>query len=218
MELHEIEAALQSAEPHDRWRAIAQLGNYEASIAVPILISKLQDPVFLVRSFVARILGKHQTAESFAALLEMLEFERDPNVKGEACNSLSLFGQVSASHLVKTFHQDDQWLVRRSILAALADMDCPNELLDVCIVALGGEDLSVREAAIDGFALLVGTNKEVEALQQVLACKNEDSWRTRVRVAHTLKKFTAPEAKAALAELMQDEDSRVVAAALEGAL
>jgi HEAT repeat protein len=218
MEIHEIEAALQSSEPHVRWQAIAQLGDREASIAIPLLIGKLQDPVFLVRSFVARALGKHQTAESFAALLEMIEFERDPNVKGEACNSLSLFGQVSASHLVKIFHQDEQWLVRRSILAALADMDCPDELFDVCVVGLAGEDASVLEAAIEGFGLLVGTAKEAEALQQLLACKSSDSWRVRVRVAHTLKKFAAPQAKAALMELRQDEDHRVVAATLEGAL
>jgi HEAT repeat protein len=53
------------------------------------------------------------------------------------------------------------------------------------------------------------------ALSQLLALKCEDSARIRTRVAHALKHFDTPEAKAALAELRSDTDHTVVGAAME---
>jgi HEAT repeat protein len=218
MELDQIEAGLKSSDSQSRLKAIAQLNQYDCTIAVPLLLSKLHDPVFLVRSFVAMGLGKQQTADSFAALLELIKFDRDPNVRAEAANSLSLFGKVAISHLVQSFYQDDQWLVRRSILAALMELDCPEEVFDISLHALSGEDLSVREAAIDCFGSLAGSIKHNEALEQLLLLKGVQEWRMRLRVAYALKKFAEPEAKAALNNLMPDENHRVVAAALEASI
>ncbi|MCP2728254.1 HEAT repeat domain-containing protein [Limnofasciculus baicalensis] len=216
MDIYQIETTLKSADSKDRLKAIAALKEYNSEVAVPLLTSQLQERDFLVRSFVAMGLGKQQTAESFAALLQLMKFDRDPNVRAEAANSLSLFGKVAASHLVMAFHQDDQWLVRRSILAALMELPCPEEIFDVCVCGLVGEDFSVREAVIDGFASLANSTKHSEALQQILALKNEEEWRIRLRVARGLKGFEESEAKIALSELRNDADHRVVGAALEG--
>lgn len=218
MELHQIEIGLESSDSEKRLKAIAALRQYDSSVAVPLLTSKLHDPVFLVRSFVAMGLGKQQTAESFAALLELMKFDTNPNVRAEAANSLSLFEDVAISHLVQFFHQDDHWLVRRSILGALIELQCPEALFDVCVCALSGEDLTVQEAAIDGFGSLADSVKHTEALEQLLALKNSQQSSIRMRVALALKRFKDAQAKTALSALMQDEDHRVVAAALEGAL
>ena len=218
MNIQEIETALNSFDPTDRLKALTALRNYDASVAVPLLTSKLQDPAFLVRSFVAMGLGYNQTPESFTALLELMKRDRDPNVRAEAANSLSKFGQVAASHLVLAFHQDDHWLLRRSILAALCEMPCLEELFDVCVCGLNGEDPTVTEAAIDGFSLLAGTSKSQEILQQLLPLVKSDEWRIRSRVVRALRKFDDKQAREAIACLMKDEDHRVVAAALEGSL
>lgn len=218
MEIHQIETDLKSPDSQNRLKAIAQLNQYDSAVAVPLLTSKLHDPVFLVRSFVAMGLGKQRTTESFAALFELTKFDRDPNVRAEAANSLSLFGKVATSHLVQVFYQDDHWLVRRSILSALMEMQCSEELFDVCVCALSGEDLTVQEAAIDGFGSLAGSAKQAEALQQLLANASAESWPIRLRVAYALKRFDDPQAKAVLKNLMKDENHRVVAAALEGSL
>lgn len=218
MEIHEIEATLKSPDSQNRLKAIAELKNYDSEVAVPLLTNKLRDPEFLVRSFVAMGLGKQQTADSFAALLELMKLDRDPNVRAEAANSLSLFGKVAASHLVMAFHQDNHWLVRRSILAALIELQCSEELFDICVCGLAGEDPTVQEAAIDGFGSLAGSPKQAEALQQLLAIASSEWWRIRVRVALALKRFDEPQAKAALSALRKDEDHRVVAAALESSL
>ncbi|MGK7901323.1 MAG: HEAT repeat domain-containing protein [Hormoscilla sp.] len=218
MNIYQIEAALSSSDSNDRLKAIAQLRGYNPKQAVPLLRSKLRDPEFLVRSFVAMGLGRQQTPESFTALLELMKCDRDPNVRAEAANSLSMFGKIAASHLVLAFHQDDHWLVRRSILAALCEMPCPEELFDVCVCGLAGEDLTVREAAIDGLAVLAGGNKQASVLQQLLPLVNASEWRTRARVAKALRKFDDPKAKSAISYMMKDEDHRVVAAALESSL
>lgn len=218
MDIYQIEASLNSQNQEERLKAIAQLRHHNAEVAVPLLTSKLHDPEFLVRSFVAMGLGKQQTTESFAALFELMKFDRDPNVRAEAANSLSLFGEVAASHLVMAFHQDDHWLLRRSILAALMEMQTSEALFDVCVCAIAGEDATVQEAGIDGFGTLATSVKQAEALQQLLALKNAEAWCIRRQVALALKRFAQPEAKQALSELIKDEDHRVVAAALEGSL
>jgi HEAT repeat protein len=215
MELHEIETKLQDSDFQYRLKAISALQNYPTDVAVPLLTRHIQDPEFLVRTFVARELGRQKTSESFAALLQIMKFDNTPNVRAEASNSLSLFGRISASHLVQTFLRDDHWLVRRSILAALVEMDCPEEVLEVCILGLEGEDAAVQEAAIDGLGWLASSRQSGAALSQLLILKNSESEYIRVRVAYALRHFDAPAAKEALAQLRQDTDYRVVRAAME---
>ncbi|MDJ0735018.1 MAG: HEAT repeat domain-containing protein [Nostocaceae cyanobacterium] len=218
MEIKQIQANLTNPDFQYRLKAISALKNYNAEVAVPLLLSKLHDSEFLVRSFVAMGLGKQQTSESFAGLMEIMKFDNTPNVRAEAANSLSLFGRISVSHLVMTFYQDDHWLVRRSILAALAEMECPQELFDVCIEAFKGEDFTVKEAAVDALGILANTSQQAVALSQLLTLINDESWRIRMHVAYALKNFDQPQAKAALGKLRQDTEHRVVAAALSDLL
>ncbi len=218
MEIDKIKAELENPNFQYRLKAIAALKDYESEVAVPLLTSKLHDSEFLVRSFVARGLGNQQSAESFAALMQIMKFDDTPNVRAEAANSLSLFGRVAVSHLVLTFYQDDHWLVRRSILAAIAEMDCPEELYDICVQGLKDEDFTVQESAVDGLGLLADSSQNAAALSQLLSLVNDQSWRMRVRVAYALKRFDATQAKAVLNELRQDKDHRVVGAALEDLL
>ena len=218
MDLSDIEAALQSEEVPKRLQAVKELWKATAELAVPRLVAQLKDPEFLVRSFIAMGLGTHQTTEAFAALLEMVKFDPDPNVRAEASNSLSLYGPISRSHLVGIFFQDDHWLVRRSILAALAEMDCPEELLEVSVCGLEGEDATVRETSALCLARLVGTAREADALQTLLRYADAPAWRLRAQVARSLARFEAPEAKAALQILAKDDDHRVVGASLEGSV
>jgi len=215
MELSQIETDLQNPDFQYRIKAIVALKNYLPEIAVPILIQHIQDPEFLVRTFVARELGRQKTSESFAALLQIMRFDNTPNVRAEAANSLSLFGRVSASHLVETFFRDDHWLVRRSILAALVEMECPEEVLEVCGFGLEGDDAAVQEASVDGLGALANSRQSEAALAQLLTLKNSAAEYIRVRVAYALKHFDTLEAKEALAQLRQDEEHRVVGAAME---
>lgn len=215
MDIHEIETSLNNPDFQYRLKAVAALKDYQPEIAVPLLKRKLDDPEFLVRSFVSRALGTQQTADSFAALLQIMKFDNTPNVRAEAANSISLFGRCAASHLVLTFFQDDHWLVRRSILAVLVDMECESELFEVCMQALAGEDMTTQEAAVDALGTLAGTNQEQAALSQLLMLANSEYERMRQHVASALQHFDDPQAKEILSQLRQDSNHRVVATALE---
>lgn len=215
MDIEEIKTCLNNPDFQYRLKGIAALKDHKPEIAVPLLKSKVDDPEFLVRSFVSRAFGKQQTAESFAALLQMMKFDNTPNVRAEAADSLSLFGRCAASHLVLTFFQDDHWLVRRSILAVLIDMECESELFEVCIEALASDDMTTQEAAVDALGTLVGTAQEQAALSQLLGLVSSQSERIRYHVASALKGFDDPQVREVLSQLRQDSNSRVVAAALE---
>jgi HEAT repeat protein len=215
MELPEINDGLSNSDFQYRLKAISALRAFDPETAVPILIASLKDKEFLVRSFVARELGRQQTAASFAALLEMTKFDDTPNVRAEAANSLSLFGKVSISHLVSAFCQDDHWLVRRSILAALEELDCPEQLIEVCTEGLAGDDLAIKEAVIDTLGTLATSSHHTAVLTLLLTLIQSKSSRLRARVAHALQKFDEPQAQEALLELRQDPAHQVVAATLE---
>jgi HEAT repeat protein len=215
MDIDLIKNYLEDSDPQKRMKAILELRNYNADVAVPLLIAQMNDNEFLVRSFVAMGLGRKQNAESFARLLEMMKFDRDPNVRAEAANSLSYYGEVSASHLLLMFEQDDHWLIRRSILAALAELKCSVELLEVALLGIAGEDSSVREASIECLAALSSTEKQEPALEKLLSLVDDESWRIRAKVAQALGTFADPKAKEALVQLKEDTDHRVVGAVLD---
>lgn len=218
MDLDAIQAALGQSDLAARIRGIKALREYDADVAVPLLVSRMRDPEFLVRSLVAMGLRHQKNAASFAALLEMLTLDRDTNVQAEAANSISFFGTVAVPHLVKAFHQNSNWLVRRSILACLTELQVSQELFEVCLQALEDEDLTVQETAIDAMKTLKDSEQHSQVLQQLLQLAQSASWRIRLRVAYALKSFTEPQAQQAIQALQQDVDHRVVGAALEGLL
>lgn len=215
MNLAQIETDLQSRNLQVRLKAIVALKAYPANSAVPILSRHIQDTDFLVRSFVARELGRHCASDAFAALLQMMCSDKDPNVRAEAANSLSLLGQDSIPHLVQRFVNDDHWLVRHSILAALVEMNCPEEVFQVCCLGLEGEDATVQEAAVASLGSLARSQLSEAALSQLLTLKDSDADRIRIQVAYALKQFEGPAAKVALAQLRQDRNHKVVGAAME---
>ena len=216
MDIDLIKSYLQDSDPQKRMKAILELRQHDKEVAVPLLIEKMNDDEFLVRSFVAMGLRRTQNAESFARLLEMMKFDRDPNVRAEAANSLSYYGDVSVSHLLLMFKQDEHWLVRRSILAALAELNAASELLEVALIGIAGDDFSVMDSSIDCLGLLSNTEQAQQALAALLPLVDDPGWRIRLRVAKALSRFDQPSAKEALKKLKEDPDHRVVGAVLDG--
>ena len=83
--------------------------------------------------------------EAASGFRAMIDSDSDPNVRSEAANSLSFYGDVAIPHLRKMYEKDSHWLVRRSIIAAIADLNAPQELLEICAIGLSGEDQPVME-------------------------------------------------------------------------
>ena len=218
MNIEEIKSSIDSADSQERLRAIVALRNVEPEVATPLLLGCQDDPVFMVRSFVAMGLGRKQSAAAYEVLLKMLASDPDHNVRAEASNSAALYGPQSIPHLLAAFRQDENWLVRRSILAAMSDLPDRDALWEMCQTSLTGEDVGLREAAIGSLALLVGTSHENAALEQLLALVGDPGWNIRYRVALSLRHFSQAQARSALQYLGKDEDRRVAGATLEALL
>ena len=215
MDIEQIKVDLNHTDPQKRMKAVLDLRSQDTETAVPLLKVSMKDKEFLVRSFTAMALGKKQNAESFAALLEMMKFDRDPNVRAESANSISLFGEIAAPHLTLAFEQDDHWLVRRSILAAVAELNCAEELLQISSLGIEGEDKTVAESSIDCLGNLANSDKKTQALKKLISLVEHANWRMRWRTAKALGKFDESEAKEALIKLKNDDNHRVVSAVLE---
>ena len=215
MDISEIKELLASENPQMRLRGLVALKDYESDVAVPLLIGQRQDDAFLVRSFVAMGLGRKRNEAAYTALIEMLPTETDQNVRAEIANSLGLYGKRSVDCLVKLFHENDNWLVRRSILAIMPEMSCPNELLEIALIAMKDTDETITHAGIATLGMLADTPQGPEALAALLPVMDSDSWRSRMYLAHALNPFAAPTAKESLIQLRQAPHHKVVAAALE---
>ncbi len=216
MELHQIETYIDSPDPQNRMKAITELRNYEPDLVVPLLKKRMCDQEFVIRSFVAIGLGFKRTDEAFGLLLDLIEHERDYNVRAEAANSLAKYGEGAIPHLVKLFKQDSNWLIRYSILAAIDLTNYPELLLDLCVVGLKGEDPVVRQAALASLEQLAKTPQEDLALELLLVAATSEQGEIRAQVARVLRYFEDPKAQTALKNLRQDSDYRVVGATLEG--
>ncbi|MBP0016613.1 MAG: HEAT repeat domain-containing protein [Cyanobacteria bacterium SBLK] len=215
MELADIKTQLNSENPQDRLRALTALREWDIEIAVPLLQSKLYDPAFLVRSFVMMGLGNKQNETAYDCLLDAIAHDKDHNVRAEAANSLAKYGEKSLPHLKQMFERDTHWLVRRSILAILAEISDLEAVYEICMMGLEDRDITVQESAMSCLGLLAGSHREEEALEKLLTFMDADLWRTRYYLARTLNAFNRPQAEAARDRLRQDKDPRVVGAVLE---
>ncbi len=215
MDIEQIKVALDNSDPQQRMKGIRELRHYEADIAAPLLLDHINDQEFLVRSFVAMGLGRKRSDNAFEALLAMIHHDQDPNVRAEAANSLSFYGDISVAHLRQMYESDPHWLVRRSIIAVMVDLNSPQELLEICEIGLLGDDQAVIESCLSALGLLAATEQQSAALQLLLPLVPDQSWRIRLQVAKSLGNFDHPDAIAALNKLKLDQDHRVVGAVLE---
>lgn len=100
----------------------------------------------------------------------------------------------------------------------MPEMESPKALLKIALKALKNEDQTISQAGISTLGLLADTEQSAAALAALLPLAKRPYWRSRLALAATLKSFQAQSAKDALAQLRQDENHKVVAAALEDLL
>ncbi|WP_094555951.1 HEAT repeat domain-containing protein [Synechococcus sp. 1G10] len=192
----EIRQAILSGDPSRAMPALVSLRQLEAEQAVPLLLLGLEQEPFIVRSLSCAGLGVKRNEAGWEALAAALKGDGDANVRAEAANALVSYGVERAWPLLRqSFESDDQWLVRCSILSALAeDPAMPASwLLDLANQAIADGDGTVR---VGGAEILGRLVREAT-----------------VTGAETLQ---PPEVRASLVALQADPDHRVAAAALNG--
>ena len=191
-DLNRLREAIGSGDPSLAMPALAGLREVPLEQAVPLLLLGLEQEEFMVRSLSCAGLGVKQSAEGWEALVGALQLDADANVRAEAANSLVSHSLERAWPLVRdAFASDGQWLVRCSILAALAEQpEIPLAwLLELALMAIDDSDGTVRVGGAEILGRLVQQNGDPALAHQ---------------------------ARPALQALQADSDHRVVAAALNG--
>ncbi len=192
----EIRQAIVSGDPSRALPALVGLRRLDAEQAVPLLLLGLEQEPFIVRSISCAGLGVKRNEAGWEALTAALSGDEDANVRAEAANALASYGVERAWPLLRqSFAADDQWLVRCSILSALAEQPGieTQVLLELAEMAIADADGSVR---VGGSEILGRIIRDAGASAELLA------------IAET--------ARQRLSGLQQDSDHRVVAAALNG--
>ena len=192
LDLSSLRQAILSGDPTIAMPAITQLRHFSDAEAVPLLVLGTQQQHFLVRSLSCSGLGYKRTQQGWTVLCDLITADEDPNVRAEAANALASFGVERAWPLLRSaFEVDHAWLVRCSILSALAenpDIDL-SWLLELASMAISDVDGTVRVSG-------------AEILSRI--------------VRDSLTSPIGSQARSLLLSLQQDDDHRVVAAALNG--
>jgi len=155
----ELLQAIRSGDPSRAMPALASLRQLPAAEAIPLLLIGLQQTAFSIRSLCCAGLGFKRSEAGRQALVKVLRDDPDANVRAEAANALAYYGVVDAWPLLRqTFAEDEHWLVRSSILAALAEDPAmqPAWLLDLAELALGDSDGTVRVGGAEVLGRLLG--------------------------------------------------------------
>ena len=192
MDLDQLREAIVSGDPSRAMPALAALREVPEEQAVPLLLLGLEQSTFMVRSLSCAGLGVKRNEAGWLALVQALERDEDANVRAEAANALVSHSlQRAWPLLLPAFQRDSQWLLRCSILSAVAEHpEIPAEdLLQLARLAIGDADGTVRVGGAEILGRLVHEGGEQPVAQQ---------------------------ARAELVALQQDGDHRVVAAALNG--
>lgn len=196
-----LREAISSGDPTRAMPALAGLREFPEdqteAVVVPLLILGSEQEAFLVRSLSCSGLGVRRSEAGWAVLCRLLREDEDANVRAEAANALASYGVARSWPLLRdSFSADHAWLVRCSILAALAEQPAmePGWLMALAREAIADADGTVRVGGTEILGRLV---------------------REQGGAATDAPVITA-EARSLLQRLQQDGDHRVVAAALNG--
>ena len=191
-DLGELREAIVSGDPVRAMPALTKLRFCDAEDAVPLLVLGTEQKPFLVRSLSCSGLGYKRTEQGWDVLTRLLGADEDPNVRAEAANALASYGVERSWPLLQTaFSADGAWLVRCSILSALAEQPeiKLTWLLELAQVAITDGDGTVRVSGAEILGRIVR-----DGIDQPIGA----------------------EARVLLQPLQQDVDHRVVAAAFNG--
>ena len=189
-----LREAIGSGDPMRALPSLARLREFpesaNAAVVVRLLILGMEQSAFVVRSLSCSGLGMRRNQQGWEVLERLVAADEDANVRAEAANALASYGVERSWPLLRQrFVADDAWLLRCSILSAFAEQPeiDPAWLLDLAELAIVDGDGTVRVGGAEILGRLV---------------------HERVPQASTARQL--------LQGLQQDNDHRVVAAALNG--
>ena len=193
MDFDALREAIASNDPGRARPALASLVDATPEQAEPLLLLGLQQSDMLLRQLSCSGLGHKPTAAGWEPLVQALQHDPEVAVRAEAANALVSHGLERAwPLLLEAFEREHEWLLRCSVLSAVAEHPevQPEALLQLAQLAIADTDGTVRVGGTEILGRLVSeAGRAPEPAEQ---------------------------ARAVLRQLQQDADHRVVAAALNG--
>ena len=193
MDFDALREAIASDVPGRSRPALASLVDATPEQAEPLLLLGLQQSDMLLRQLSCSGLGHKPTPAGWEPLVHTLQNDPEVAVRAEAANALVSHGLERAwPLLLEAFQRENEWLLRCSVLSAVAEHPqmSAEQLLEIGSLAVADPDGTVR---VGGAEILGRLIREADPASAV-----------------------AEQARAALRRLQQDADHRVVAAALNG--
>ena len=193
MNLDELREAIASGDPGRARPALARLVDVPADQAESLLLLGLQQSDLLMRQLSCSGLGHKPTPAGWEPLVQALQHDEEVGVRAEAANALVSHGLERAwPLLLEAFRSDHEWLLRCSVLSAVAEHPeiSGAQLLELSQLAIADPDGTVR---VGGAEILSRVVREAQPGSEL-----------------------AQASRSALLALQQDSDHRVVAAALNG--
>ena len=193
MNFDALREAIASDNPGRARPALASLVEATPEQAEPLLLLGLQQSDMLLRQLSCSGLGHKPTPAGWEPLVHTLRHDPEVAVRAEAANALVSHGlQRAWPLLLEAFQREHEWLLRCSVLSAVAEHPemAADQLLEIGRLAVADADGTVR----------VGGTEVLGRLAREGAPEASE----------------VAEARALLAQLQHDSDHRVVAAALNG--
>ena len=191
MNFEALREAIASGNPGRARPALASLVDASPEQAEPLLLLGLQqEGDMLLRQLSCSGLGHKPTPAGWEPLVHTLEQDPEVAVRAEAANALVSHGlQRAWPLLLAAFEREQEWILRCSVLSAVAEHPdvLPEQLLQLAQLAIADGDGTVR---VGGAEILGRLVREAPAVSET--------------------------ARAQLARLQHDADHRVVGAALNG--
>lgn len=205
-----VQALLASESYGDRLTGLNQLRALDPKQALALIQPVLSDENVRVRyAAVSQLatLGAQNPRETAAALLKLLEEDKELDIKAAAADALGALHYAEAyPQLEAAYRNSGDWVLQLSIIAALGELGNPAgvELLET---ALGSETELVRIAAVTA----LGELGDERAIALVAPLASDGDWQLRSRVAQALGNFKGNAAAQSVLQALAGDESEQVA-------
>lgn len=198
-----IKELLSSEDLGDRLRAVNQIRELEPQIALELVQIAIQDKSARVRYCAVSqmdTLGTQNLPLSLTILRGLLH-DPEADVQAAAADCLGALKLHDAfEDLQKLYRETPEWLVQFSIIATLGELGDPRAF-ELLTQALASDNGLIQTAAISSF----GELGDPKAVALLLPYSTDSDWQVRYRVVQALTRLNSEDAKAILANLVNDE-------------
>lgn len=190
-------------ESRERYALTGHLAEF-GQVAVPHLITLLEDEIPGVRSSAAERLAVFPAPEATAALVEALE-DPDANVRGWSVRALRALGAPEAREgLTRLVARDEEPWPRNDAIAALAALGA-EEAFEPAVELLGHAQWWMRLDGVEALGLL-GSDRAIPDLATAL---EDESATVRRTAVIALLQIGSPDVRPILERATEDEDWEV---------